>query len=110
MNVCRHCHGKPVGRPRGLCWTCYYAPGVRDLYPSDPKYSRHGLDTRGGDLPEPTDAEPGSEAKILVLCARAAKNQQLWHPDDRHLSDREKRVAGVFLLTKWHGRGVDLDE
>jgi hypothetical protein len=33
-SVCRHCHAEPVSRPRGLGWKCYYAPGVRDLYPA----------------------------------------------------------------------------
>ena len=33
---CRHCHERKVCRPRGLCWRCYYAPGVRDQYPPQP--------------------------------------------------------------------------
>lgn len=42
--LCRHCNqGKPV-RPRGLCWRCYYRPGVRDLYPSTSKYAPKGVD------------------------------------------------------------------
>lgn len=36
---CRHCHQAPVSRPRGLCWACYYTPGVKSLYPST---SKHG--------------------------------------------------------------------
>lgn len=35
--VCRHCHKVKPTRPRGLCWACYYTPGVRDLYPADPR-------------------------------------------------------------------------
>lgn len=38
MNRCRHCDTNAVNRPRGLCWTCYYTPGVLDLYPSTSKY------------------------------------------------------------------------
>lgn len=35
---CRHCRKSSVTRPRGLCWNCYYKkPGVRDLYPPDPR-------------------------------------------------------------------------
>ncbi len=32
--VCQHCGDpkRPVNRPRGLCWKCYYTPGVQDLY------------------------------------------------------------------------------
>ena len=39
--LCRHCKVKPVRRPRGLCWACYYSPGIRASYPSANKfYSR----------------------------------------------------------------------
>lgn len=37
--LCRHCVKNRVLRPRGLCWRCYYRPGVRDLYPSTSKYA-----------------------------------------------------------------------
>lgn len=30
--LCLHCGKRPVSKPRGLCWTCYYGPGVRDQY------------------------------------------------------------------------------
>lgn len=43
---CRHCGGGPVNRPRGLCWTCYHKPGVRELYPSASKYAPTGEPTR----------------------------------------------------------------
>jgi len=29
--ICRHCQKSKVNRPRGLCWSCYYRPGVREL-------------------------------------------------------------------------------
>ncbi|GIW81518.1 MAG: hypothetical protein KatS3mg105_3325 [Gemmatales bacterium] len=32
---------------------------------------------------QPTDAEPGSEEKIAVMAARAARGEALFHPDDR---------------------------
>ena len=41
--VCRHCSKSKVNRPRGLCWSCYYTPGVRDLYPSTSKFARRGV-------------------------------------------------------------------
>jgi hypothetical protein len=31
-SICRHCEIKPASRARGLCWCCYYAPGVREKY------------------------------------------------------------------------------
>lgn len=32
--LCRHCGKEPANRPRGLGWSCYSTPGVRELYPS----------------------------------------------------------------------------
>jgi hypothetical protein len=46
--ICVHCCKKKVNRPRGLCWGCYYTPGVRDLYPITSKFGK-----RSGVRPEP---------------------------------------------------------
>lgn len=37
---CRHCGHALVTRPLGLCWRCYYVPGVRERYPSTSKYAK----------------------------------------------------------------------
>ena len=29
--ICRHCQKVRSNRPRGLCWSCYYSPGVREI-------------------------------------------------------------------------------
>lgn len=91
MKTCRHCGHALVCRPRGLCWTCYYTPGLRDQYPStssrglwsnDPERRR----TRQPPLPSvPTDAAPGSEAKIKCMIERLARGESLHHPDDAPL-------------------------
>ena len=38
--ICRHCADpkRKVCRPRGLCWICYYTPGVKKLYAVDAKF------------------------------------------------------------------------
>jgi hypothetical protein len=78
---CRHCKGAEITRPRGLCWHCYYASGVRDLYPITSKPRYH--DFLGPALPcEPTDARPGTQAKIEVLRGRADRREELFHPLD----------------------------
>jgi hypothetical protein len=83
MQTCRHCQRPKVNRPRGLCWPCYYLPGVRELYPSTSKFGRRGVAEGKALLPPlPTDATPGSPAKIAVLEARAAAGVALWHPLD----------------------------
>lgn len=85
--LCRHCQKVKSNRPRGLCWSCYYTPGVRDLFPSTSKFARRGVGTsnRGGPLPEPTDALPGTPEKVAVLEERARLGQCLWHPLDARL-------------------------
>ena len=82
--VCRHCRTSFVTRPRGLCWCCYYTPGVKDLYPSTSKYARRvvGNFNGRGRTPEPTSAAPGTPDKISVLSERAAAGEALWHPLD----------------------------
>jgi hypothetical protein len=83
--LCRHCNRVRSNRPRGLCWSCYYRPGVRELYPSTSKFARRGVDDFNGKvaLPHaPTSAMPGSPEKVEVLAQRARLRQNLWHPLD----------------------------
>jgi len=49
----------------------YWGP-LDHVYLQDPKLAE----------PEPTDAPPGSLAKLRELCARVEAGQDLWHPDD----------------------------
>ena len=83
--ICRHCNQVPVNRPRGLCWSCYYAPGVRDLYPSTSKFARRGVANFCGKAAKPagpTEALPGTPEKVAILEERARLGQELWHPAD----------------------------
>jgi hypothetical protein len=95
--LCRHCGRVPSNRPRGLCWSCYYTPGIREKYPSTSKFARRGLDDFNGRCPTPdapTSALPGTPEKVLVLMERARKRQSLWHPADAPM-DIESRKLGV---------------
>ncbi len=86
--LCRHCNKRPVCRPRRLCWHCFYAPGVRDLYPSTSKFGRRGPGNFHGNVPLPpfpTAALPGSPEKIAILEQRAQQRQELFHPEDATL-------------------------
>lgn len=80
--LCRHCSRSAVHRPRGLCVRCYYAPGVRALYPSTSRYAKRGVGQTGRTLPEPTTAMPGSPEKVAAMEQRAASRQMIFHPDD----------------------------
>ena len=94
--LCRHCNRVPVNRPRGLCWSCYYSPGVREKYPSTSKFARRGVGNFNGNAPlppAPTGALPGSPEKIAILAERAAKRQALWHPQDAGVDPRHRPSA-----------------
>lgn len=83
--ICRHCERCKVNRPKGLCWGCYYAPGVRELYPSTSKYAKRGVGNFAGEAPladAPTTAAPGTPEKIAVMEGRAAVKRALFHPAD----------------------------
>lgn len=83
--ICRHCHAKKQNRPRGLCWRCFYTPGVKELFPSTSKYARRGLPNFCGPAPldpEPTAAAPGSPEKLKVIRRRARRGLACFHPKD----------------------------
>lgn len=86
--ICRHCNKVRSNRPRGLCWSCYYAPGVREQYPSTSKYARRGVSDFNGKTKSasaPTQALPGSAEKVNVLAERARLGLSLWHPMDARI-------------------------
>ena len=95
--ICQNCHKGKVNRPRQLCWSCYYAPGVRDRYPSTSKFARRGVGNHTGSAAfecEPTTAAPGTPEKMEVLAERARMRQRLWHPcDARYPGDPEALAA-----------------
>jgi hypothetical protein len=94
--LCRHCHRVPSNRPRGLCWSCYYTPGVRELYPSTSKFARRGVGDFNGRAclpPAPTAALPGTPEKVAVLIERARLRQDLWHPADAPMDAASCRLG-----------------
>src|SRR5206468_1886992 len=98
--LCRHCNRVKANRPRGLCWSCYYSPGVRERYPSTSKFARRGVDDFNGRAPLPpcpTTALPGTPEKLAVLMQRARLKQALWHPQDATLEDAPLPSADVSL-------------
>jgi hypothetical protein len=89
LTRCRHCCKGRINRPRGLCWNCYYAPGVRDLYPTDPVYGHRGI-CSSGERPapaNPTHHPPGTPGKLDVMVARAEAGEHIHHPDDAKSHD-----------------------
>ena len=82
--VCSHCQSNKVNRPRGLCWGCYYTPGVKEMYGGTSKFRSVGVGHGNGGyaMPTPTPHRPGTPEKQAVLAERAAAGLRLWHPDD----------------------------
>ena len=86
---CRHCRKRPAKRPtnrptnrRGLCSRCYAVLDIREQYRGECA-DAYGCFFHDEPLPPfATDAQPGSEAKLLVLCERVRLRQGLWHPKD----------------------------
>ncbi|QVL31120.1 hypothetical protein KIH39_20045 [Telmatocola sphagniphila] len=98
--ICRHCKKAKVSRPRGLCWCCFYTPGVKELYPSTSKYARRGegnFSGKGVHPVAPTSATPGSAEKIAILAERVRNRQELWHPSDARIPG-EPNVAAELKL------------
>ncbi len=78
--LCRHCTKGKVNRPRGLCWRCYYTPGVKALY---------GITHKFAPKPEPTEAE------LEALIAEQSKPENLpaWWNDDKCQARDESEAA-----------------
>lgn len=94
--ICQHCRLKRASRPRGLCWTCYYADGVRDMHPPTSKYGRRGPGNfycKSKLPPFPTNAAPGSPEKLAILEQRARLRQALFHPNDADFYGPKARMA-----------------
>lgn len=102
-----------MNRPRGLCWTCYYTPGVRGRYTSRSMYARRGVgkisDEPDGEVDiAPTAAEPGTPEKVAVMKRRAAKGLSIFHPGDPRIEHVRRtreggpvRVAEVDTVGMW---------
>ncbi len=100
--ICKHCSKTKVNRPRGLCWSCYYTPGVKEQFPSTSKYARRGVGNFNGNAPvapDPTTAPPGTPEKMAVLEMRAQLKQALWHPLDAQY-DGDPRPLAVILKNR----------
>lgn len=101
--ICKHCGEGKVNRPRGLCWNCFYRPGVRDMYPSTSKYARKGVgvDTCKAAMPPvPTMAAPGTPEKVSVMEERARLKLSLWHPMDARIfgEDQSTVIAATVRM------------
>jgi len=99
--ICKHCGKSKVNRPRGLCWTCYYTPGIKERFPSTSKFARRGVGngfTNGLRPAMPTTAAPGTAEKMAVLEERARNKQMLWHPLDAQYAGDPRPLSVLHQL------------
>lgn len=101
--LCQHCQTNNINRPRGLCWTCYYTPGVREQYRTG-KFARSEIGNHNNNI-EPTDfchANPGSAEKLAVMCGRAERGENLFHPDEPRGEPSRSRTFRFRPTPKTH--------
>ncbi len=78
VRLCRNCECRSANRAGSLCVACFRDTAARERHPRKTIHPPRPSAV----LPEPTDARPGTEAKMLVLQDRAARGLALFHPDD----------------------------
>jgi hypothetical protein len=106
--ACRHCSHPLVNRPRGLCWRCYYTPGVREHYHNPSRYARRGVGSvHTGPPGARTDQPPGTVGKVLVMQVRARLGQDLFHPDDARGFDEGQGVRTQALPREGYATAAD---
>ena len=94
---CRHCGVRKVNRPRGMCWGCFYTPGVKGLYAITSKYARRGVgigNAASRPAASPCTHPQGSPGRIESMAARAAAGESLFHPEDA--TDPERGGRGIW--------------
>jgi hypothetical protein len=106
---CVACGAPRKGCGKGLCLACFGDPAVRARFPglyaaADPSATP---DFNGTPPPPaaPTDAPPGSAAKVEALAARAAAGERLFHPLDR--SDRLDSPGWPAFVHAVRPKGLD---
>lgn len=60
----------------------------------------HEMDFEPFSIPAPTKAKPGSDEKILVLRARLAAGEDLYHPDDEWMAaplEKQGKLSAVLM-------------
>lgn len=95
---CCHCARRKAYTVRGLCWTCLQDPAIRVLFPSTSKFARRDRVMDAEDYEpqpcrEPTEAIPGTDAKLAVLVARVEARVELWHEDDVRFVFNSRGIA-----------------
>lgn len=81
QRCCVHCGRKRACGAKQLCRACYQDPQIRDLYAGKGTASRLGANP-----PQtPTDALPGTPARVEAMARRVENREHLYHPDDARI-------------------------
>lgn len=88
VTPCLHCKGRPGDWRRGLCWKCFRTPEVRVRYPRNEKFaSRVERHLGRRPPPRPTDAAPGTAAKVEVMAWRQSMGFFIFDARDARIAD-----------------------
>lgn len=79
--TCAHCGRETHLRPRQLCFSCYFTPHIRDLYPPLVEHGKDWYSDRTS-ANQPCAFEPGSPEKIAEMARRYENGEPLHHPKD----------------------------
>ena len=99
--ACLHSKKHKVSRPRGLCWSCWNHPGVKEKYPVLSCLQNHrGVGNRGQNCVRPpsvpTGHPPGSPGKVEEMARRAEEGRPLFVKGD---ATWDVSGSGLFLST-----------
>ncbi len=80
--ACRHCQKKRVNRPLGLCWSCYYTPGVRVQYGGQASLEKRDDYSQSKTPRQTLSSLPGSTERIRALRERVLRGEATWRKGD----------------------------
>jgi len=105
---CRHCGNANATRPRGLCWRCYYTPGVKELYPSTSKFGVWGNGIAEGRAPAALGGHAGDVALAGAPAGRGRRGGRgaggvLGPAGLRAVLSWKKLAPGDWIVTRADG-------
>lgn len=96
--ACLNCGSRKPNRPRGLCWRCYYTPGVATRHqPLDLPQNRRG---------HGTPAEHAASADLFLVAwlavdGRTGLQLDEWRRVLAHLHPKPRLAVVLTLLWDW---------
>lgn len=99
---CRHCNRYQTVHSRGLCWTCYRTPGLKDQYPPMPKAEASRLGAKASlekrqAMREEFGTEEPTDEQLEAMIAEQRKKLPRWWKDDAEQERRKEPGEGLTI-------------